>query len=92
MRAEAYAELDRLDDAAADLELALTANPYAEVEVRRLREEFGIADPRPVDHEEELMAGETSVLAERLVEVPGYTYVDVGLEELEGYLTLVDEF
>lgn len=92
LRAGAYAELDRLDEAATDLELALAASPYLELEVRRLRDEYGITDPGPADHQQELTAGETSVLAERLVEVTGYTYVDVAPEELDTYRTNIGDF
>jgi tetratricopeptide (TPR) repeat protein len=92
LRAEAFAELGRLDDATADLQLAMQVSPYADPDVQQVADKFGILGFEPVDHQVDLAAGETPPLAQLLVGVDGYTYVDIRAAEINDHLRLVQEY
>ena len=88
-RAEGFADDGRLDEAAADDDLA--ASPDAAPEVGHVREKAWIADPEPHDHAE-LAPGETRLLARQLVDVDGYTYADIRADELADNLELIEDY
>ncbi len=92
LRAEAFAETGRLDDAAADLELALLASPDVAPQVQQLRDKYGIPGPEAAGDQVALAAGETPLLAQQLVDVDGYNYVDVRTEELDYQLALINDY